>query len=90
MLDLKYRGFVSLFITVDTKMNFLKFKILIYEVAECETILFSHVKYYFSYFTDFKSQRLLNMNILVMQSSLYLFITRAMAVRHQKVLTDIF
>ena len=44
----------------------------------------------FLYFTDFKSQRLLNMNILVMQSSLYLFITRAMAVRHQKVLTDIF
>ena len=44
----------------------------------------------FLYFTDFKSQRLLNMNILVMQSSLYLFITRAMAVRHQKVLTYIF
>ena len=47
MLDLKYMGFVSLFITVDTKMNFKKFKVLIYEVAVCETILFSHVKYSF-------------------------------------------
>ena len=77
MLDINYRGFVSLFITVDTKMN-------IYEVAECETITFSHFEYYFLYFTDFKSQRLLNMNIWVMPSSLCLLITHAMAVRHQK------
>ena len=63
-------GSVSLYITVDTKINFKKFKILIYEVAASKSILFSHVEYYFSYFNDFKSQRLLNMNILVMQSSL--------------------
>ena len=44
----------------------------------------------FIFFTDFKSQRLLNMNIWVMQSSLCLFITHVMAVRHQKVLIGIF
>ena len=50
MLNIKYRGFVSLFITVDTKMNVLKFKNPKYEVAEGETIIFSHFEYYFFIF----------------------------------------